>query len=83
MLDRDPELRKACKADRKKAWETLKQAGDFEDMPNDVEIHVFENEVGSSDKMVTMILPKEGELPPADIFDAKGVWVCTWAHYLQ
>jgi hypothetical protein len=52
-------------------------------MPPDLQVHVFENEVESSDQMVTLVLPKKGELPPADIFDAKEVWFCTWNHYLQ
>ena len=83
MLDQDAALRQECKTDKSKAWETLRAAGDFEDMPTDVEVRVFESEVGSSDKLVTMVLPPEGQLPPADVFDAKGVWLCTWSHYLQ
>jgi len=83
MLEQDKDLRKACKEDPQKARDTLKVAGDFEDIPADVEIHVFENEVTFSDKIVTMVLPKQGELPPPEAFDAKGVWLCSWNRYLQ
>ncbi len=83
LLDQDAALRQQCKDDKSKAWETLRAAGDFEDMPADVEVHVFENEVKSSDKVVTMVLPEKGQLPPVDVFDAKGVWLCSWTRYLQ
>ena len=83
MLENDEALREQCLSDPGKARDTLQKAGDFEDMPSDLQVHVFENEVESSDQMVTLALPKKGELPPADIFDAKEVWLCTWNHYLQ
>lgn len=83
MLDKNPTLRQECLTNPVKARETLEKAGDFEDMPADVKVFVFENEVQSSDEVVTLVLPKKGELPPLDIFDAKSVWLCTWSHYLQ
>jgi len=83
MLDADSALREACKRDKKTAWQTLKEAGNFTDMPTDIEVYVFENEVESSDKMVTLVLPKQGDVPSGDSFNPKSVWLCTWSRYLQ
>lgn len=82
MLDADVALRKACQKDRKKARDTLKRAGKFTDMPTDIEVYVFENQVKSSDKVVTLVLPKRGQLPSQRAFDPKDVWLCSWARYL-
>lgn len=83
MLENDAALRQQCVTDPTKARETLQRAGDFEDMPADLKVYAFENEVESSDQIVTLVLPKKGELPSADVFDAKDVWYCSWSHYLQ
>jgi len=82
-LDLDADLREACKTQPETAWRTLNEAGDFEDMPADVRVYVFENKPDSSDKVVTLVLPAKGELGPADTFDASGVWYCSWPHYLE
>ena len=83
MLDADVALRKACQKDKKKARDTLKRAGNFTDMPANIEVYVFENQVKSSDKVVTLVLPKRGELPPSPAFDPKSVWLCSWSHYVE
>ena len=82
MLNADPALREACQQDKKIAWNTLKEAGNFTDMPTDIEVYVFENEVKSSDKVVTLVLPKQSE-QLTGAFDAKSVWRCSWSHYMQ
>ncbi len=81
MLDSDSALREACKNDPEKARATLQKAGDFDDMPADLEVRVFEDQRASSDQLVTMILPPVGELPSPEIFDARSVWRCTWISY--
>jgi hypothetical protein len=83
MLDKDPDLRKACKEERDMAWDTLRKAGEFDDMPHGVEIHVFEKNINSNDGMVTLILPEPGDIKPFDTFIPGEVWRCTWAHYIE
>ena len=83
MLDADPALREKCKADPAVAKETLKKAGGFTDMPQDVVVHVVEDQLSSSDKIVTMVLPPQGAVPDAEHFELKSVWRCTWTRYLQ
>src|SRR5438045_3144414 len=83
MLDQDVNLRKACQEIRDMAWDALRKAGEFEDMPHGVEVHVFENRINSNDMMVTLVLPKQGDMKPYGTFIPGEVWRCTWAHYLE
>ena len=83
MLDADPALRQKCKADPATAKETLKQAGDFTNIPPEVIVYVMEDQLSSSDKIVAMVLPPQGAVPDADHFELKSVWRCTWNVYLQ
>lgn len=81
MLDKDDndDLRKACQVDKHLAWDTLRKTGDFEDMPLGVEVLVFESTIDSNDMVVSMILPRQGEVKPFDVFDWRNVWRCSWA----
>lgn len=81
MLDQNENegLRKACQEDKDFAWDTLRKTGDFEDMPHGVEVLVFESTIDSNDMVVSMILPKQGEVGPLDPFDWAKVWRCSWA----
>jgi hypothetical protein len=83
MLDSDEKLRDNCKNDPAAARDALQKAGDFRDMPTDVEVRVFERDRGSSDKLVTMVLPPRGEVPPEQTFDAREFWQCTYLPYAQ
>lgn len=84
-LDEDPGLRSDC-LDKTKplaAWTALRDAGNFEDMPPNAEVRVFEEPVDSNDVLVTMVIPAQNQVPPPGAFEAKKVWRCTWAHYLE
>jgi hypothetical protein len=81
-LDGDANLREACKKDQNVAWNTLRDAGEFVDMPHAVEVCVLEDDsITANNKIVTMVLPVRGHLKPFDTFQAAEVWRCTWAHY--
>jgi hypothetical protein len=79
MLDQDANLRKTCQEDRDVAWDTLRKAGGFEDMPHAVEVRVFEVAIDSNDKVVTMVIPKQGGVKPHTAFDPNEVWRCSWS----
>ena len=83
MLDANPALRQKCKADPATAKETLKQAGSFTNIPPEIIVYVMEDQLASSDKIVTMVLPAQGAVPDADHFELKSVWRCSWTRYLQ
>ncbi len=83
MLEEDPALRKACQEDKDKAWDTLRQAGEFEDMPHHVSVYVFEDAINSNDQVVTLVLPEPGDLGSEEQFDPGRVWRCTWNRYLE
>lgn len=82
-LDKDSNLRKQCMTDQQVARETLRKAGDFEDMPAEIEVRIMEDKRGETDKLVTFVLPEKDNLPPIDQFDPDSVWRCTWIPYLQ
>jgi hypothetical protein len=83
LLDADDELRERCKSDSGAARDALQKAGDFTEMPADLEVRVFERERGERDQLVTMVLPARGKVPPEHTFDAREVWQCTYLPYKQ
>ncbi|MEO8648365.1 MAG: hypothetical protein ABI539_04285 [Acidobacteriota bacterium] len=83
MLENDHDLREACKDNRQTAKDTLKAAGKFDRIPDDVEVFIMENNVAENSKVVTIILPKEGKLGDEEDFEAKAVWNCSWHLYPQ
>ena len=83
MLDADPNLRKACKENRVTAKETLRIAGDFDRIPDEVEVFIMEDDVKANSNVVTVILPEQSKVPDWDHFEAKKYWACTWNLYPQ
>jgi hypothetical protein len=86
MLDGDATAlsrREDCKNDRQKAKDALKEAGDFDQIPAEVEVFIMENDIKANSKVVTVILPPKGEIPDSGHFEAKKYWVCTWHLYPQ
>jgi hypothetical protein len=83
ILDGNNDIREACKNRQSLAKEMLRLAGDFDEIPDDVEVFIMEDELKAGSNVVAMILPPKGELPDPDSFEAKRVWVCTWNHYIQ
>lgn len=83
LLDKNNNLRERCKTNQEVARETLRAAGDFEDMPGDVEVRIMEDARGVGDKLVAFILPEQDNLPPLDRFDPATVWRCTYQPYSQ
>jgi hypothetical protein len=73
--------RKECKADRQKAKDALKEAGQFDHIPNEVEVFIMENHVEDARNVITVILPKQGEIPDQARFEAKKYWQCSWHLY--
>jgi hypothetical protein len=83
MLDTDPNLRDACKKDRALARETLRKAGNFDDLPDNLDLYVSEDNIDSGDQVATLVLYGVDHLPPREKFVLGTVWRCSWSHYLQ
>jgi hypothetical protein len=83
----DPELLKACTEDsaegRAIARKTLEAAGDYESIPDDVEVRVFENDRATSDKLVTILLPEKDKTVDPETFDQDNIWRCSWNLWAQ
>lgn len=73
--------REECKTDRQKAKQALKEAGQFDHIPKEVEVFIMENHVEDARNVVAVILPKQGEIPDQAHFEAKKYWLCTWHLY--
>jgi hypothetical protein len=74
-------IRERCKRDMKTARDTLREAGNFTNMPADLPVYVFEDDPTEMGKVVAIVLPKKGEMPNFDHFDIDMTWPCTWTPY--
>jgi hypothetical protein len=83
-LDKDDIKRTSCKGDKDTAKSELKTAGNFDKIPDDVEVFVMENQVKAGANVVVIKLMAKGSLPTKyEDFEAKTVWTCTWNHYIS
>ncbi len=84
-LQVDPELRRACTDDSDVskasgiARRVLREAGEFENMPDDVEVRVVENDRAKADKIVTIVLPAPEETVDPLTTNSKDIWRCSWS----
>jgi hypothetical protein len=62
----------------------LQTEGNFEKIPDDVEVRVFEFERTTADKIVTIVLPAKTD-PPLDpqTFKDEQIWRCSWNLWLK
>jgi hypothetical protein len=82
-LDREPDTREACKNDRQIAKDTLKAVGNFDNIPEDVQVFFQEPDVKSNTKVAAVKLPEQGKVPDFKNFDPRAFWICTWSLYDQ
>ncbi len=84
-LEADSMLRSACTdtSDPTVASElarrTLEEAGNFEKIPDNVVVRVFESDRTTADNIVTIVLPSKNDpaLDP-EHFDETLIWRCSW-----
>jgi len=89
ILASDDELRRAClertAPGRALAHWTLKNAGNYKNMPNSTQLKVFVfryEELGAdADRMVVLVLPRPDNLGSFAQFDVSDVWIATWNHW--
>jgi hypothetical protein len=83
-LDQDDNKRKNCKEKKDIAKTELTAAGNFDKIPDDVEVFVMENQAKAGANVVVLKLKAKGSLPSNyKDFEAKTVWICTWNHYIS
>jgi hypothetical protein len=83
-LDKDVDgIRDSCRDKPRTARDTLQEAGNFKNMPEDLPIYVCEDNAQDRGKVMAIILPKKGELPKWEDFDIKSTCPCTWTPYVE
>ena len=85
MMQDNATLRKTCTDTthpaeaREAARKALEAAGNFEQIPKDVEVRVFEFDRPTADKLVSIRLPSKSD-PDLDpiTFKEEEIWRCSW-----
>lgn len=83
LLDENDDLRAGCKTNMRTARDTLRDVGQFDNMPAGLPIYVFEDNEEERRKVVAIVLPRKGEMPSPEHFNIKLAWPCTWTPYPQ